>query len=95
MGRFLPTQRTEGISTSDLIARVIRNYDNYVRRNLKRGYTREEMNVSLIKVKRKSYIIYYYMAQVTSGKIACCDWLLTWRDFSVMTAGIMKIVNAL
>ena len=35
------------------------------------------------------------MAQVASGKIARCDWLLTWRDFSVMTAGIMKIVNAL
>ena len=35
------------------------------------------------------------MALVVSGKIARCDWLLTWRDFSVMTAGIMKIVNAL
>ena len=34
------------------------------------------------------------MAQVTFGKIARCDWLLTWRDFSVMTEGIMKIVNA-
>ena len=32
----------------------------------------------------------YYMAQVTSGKIARCDWLLTWQD-----RGIMKIVNAL
>ena len=37
----------------------------------------------------------YYMAQVTSGKTTRCDWLLTWKDFSVMTAGIMKIVNAL
>ena len=40
------------------------------------------------------------MAQVTSGKIARCDWLLTWQDFPVitagiMTAGIMKIVKAL
>ena len=36
-------------------------------------------------------ITYYsYMAQVTSGKIAHCDW---WRDLSVMTTGIMKIVN--
>ena len=34
------------------------------------------------------------MVQVTSGKIVCCDWLLTWQDFSVMTAVIMKIVNA-
>ena len=33
------------------------------------------------------------MAQVTSGNIARCDWLLTWRD--LMTAGIMEIVNAL
>ena len=37
--------------------------------------------------------LFYHMAQVTSGKIARCDWFLTWRDFSVMTAGIMKIVN--
>ena len=35
------------------------------------------------------------MAEVTSGKIVRCDWLLTWRDFFVMTAAIMKIVNAL
>ena len=35
------------------------------------------------------------MAQVTSDKITRCDWLLTMRDFSVMTVGIMKIVNAL
>ena len=44
---------------------------------------------------RGAFKSYYYMVQVTSGKIARCDWLLTWRDLSVMTAGIMKIVNAL
>ena len=40
-------------------------------------------------------IYIYYIAQVTSSKIARCDWLLTWRDFSVMPAGIMQTVNAL
>ena len=34
--------------------------------------------------------LYYYMANVTSGKIARSDW----QDFSVTTAGIMEIVNA-
>ena len=31
------------------------------------------------------------MTQVTSGKITCCDWLLTWQDLSVMTVGIMMM----
>jgi len=52
IGRFKTIARTEGVSTSDLILRIIKEYDEYVSRNLSRGFSRQEMKVGLLKEKQ-------------------------------------------
>ncbi|KAK8813751.1 choline-phosphate cytidylyltransferase B [Blastocystis sp. ATCC 50177/Nand II] len=49
MGRFHATQRTEGVSTTELINRIIANYETYIKRNLQRGVSAKDMNVSYLK----------------------------------------------
>jgi choline-phosphate cytidylyltransferase len=49
MGKFLATQRTPSISTSELITRIVKDYNDFVRRNLERGVSPKELNLSLLK----------------------------------------------
>lgn len=49
-GKFKETKRTDGVSTSDLIMRIVKDYNEYVLRNLARGYTRKDLGVSYVKV---------------------------------------------
>ncbi|XP_068324919.1 choline-phosphate cytidylyltransferase 1-like isoform X2 [Pyrus communis] len=52
VGKFKETKRTDGISTSDLIMRIVKDYNQYVMRNLDRGYSRKDLGVSYVREKR-------------------------------------------
>jgi choline-phosphate cytidylyltransferase len=56
-GRFLPTKRTDGISTSDIMMRIIRGYDEYVERNVKKGAKPEDLNISLNKFREVKLLL--------------------------------------
>lgn len=57
--RFLSTTRTENISTTDIIKKVISNYDLYLERSIKKKVPLEELNLST------SYFIKYKVKEIT------------------------------
>ena len=52
LGMFRATERTKGISTSDIILRIIKDYDMYVERSIQRGYKLEDIGISATKAFR-------------------------------------------
>jgi choline-phosphate cytidylyltransferase len=48
-GYFLKTTRSKDISTSELITRIVKNYDMYLERNLKRGVHENDLGISKFK----------------------------------------------
>ncbi|KAL2162404.1 hypothetical protein VTH06DRAFT_7317 [Thermothelomyces fergusii] len=48
-GKFLVTQRTEGVSTTGIITKIVRDYEKYITRQLRRGTSRQELNISWLK----------------------------------------------
>jgi choline-phosphate cytidylyltransferase len=48
-GKFLVTQRTDGVSTTGIITKIVKDYDAYIARQFQRGTTRQELNVSWLK----------------------------------------------
>ncbi|EPR79435.1 Choline-phosphate cytidylyltransferase A [Spraguea lophii 42_110] len=52
IGRFIPSMRTGGISTSGIITMIVKDYHEYVRRNLERGVTGKELNIGFMVEKK-------------------------------------------
>lgn len=78
------TKRTEGVSTSDLINKILYDREEYFKRNINRGYSRKEMNLGL-------YDYYKLKLEVLVSRIICPKKLKTaWNIWKLGLSEIYK-----
>lgn len=64
IGRFKNTKQTDGISISDIIVRIAKDYNQCVMCNLDQGYRRKDLGFSYVKVCIVYYatLVYFFQA---------------------------------
>lgn len=66
-GKFRATKRTEGISTTDLVAKILKNKEMFYVRNLRRGVAREKLGMGIfryIKLRVQLFLCPHYFASL-------------------------------
>ena len=80
--RFLATQRTEGISTTDIINRILIDYERYVERNVKKGMKPKELNISNEKYFGKKISILWKNMEKRKERNPLSYYFILWRGKS-------------
>ena len=80
--RFLATKRTEGISTTDIINRILVDYERYVERNVKKGMKPKELNISNGKYLEKRISILWKNVEKRKGRNPLGYYFVLWRGKS-------------
>ena len=80
--RFLATKRTEGISTTDIINRILVDYERYVERNVKKGMKPKELNISNGKYLEKRISILWKNVEKRKERNPLGYYFILWRGKS-------------
>ncbi|XP_059351265.1 choline-phosphate cytidylyltransferase A-like isoform X1 [Daphnia carinata] len=75
-----PILLLDTVSTSDIVARIVKDYDVYARRNLARGYSAEQLNLNLID--QTKYLVEDELEKVKEKWNECLEyWKKKSKDF--------------